>query len=101
MHLHGPGDLAADRRRGRDRQMMQGNGYGFNWKGLYVTSLIDFHAGWRERADELSDTLKITMLLGQYMIKQLSRPLLRQGAEPRAPARAPPTTRCSQTTTCC
>jgi amidase len=47
--------------------MMQGNGYGFNWQGLYVTSLMDFHSGWRGRADELSDTLKNTMLLGHYM----------------------------------
>jgi amidase len=50
-------------------QMMQGNGYGFNWKGLYVTSLLDFHSGWRSRADELSDTLKNVMLLGWYMVR--------------------------------
>lgn len=50
-------------------QMMQGNGYGFNWKGLYVTSLLDFHSGWRSRADELSDTLKNTMLLGWHMVR--------------------------------
>jgi amidase len=50
-------------------QMMLGNGYGFNWKGLYVTSLLDFHAGWRARADELSDSLKLTMLLGYHMIR--------------------------------
>ena len=50
-------------------QMMLGNGYGFNWQGLYVTSLMDFHSAWRTRADELSDTLKNTMLLGHYMVK--------------------------------
>ena len=49
--------------------MMLGNGYGFNWQGLYVTSLMDFHSAWRTRADELSDTLKSTMLLGHYMVK--------------------------------
>jgi amidase len=54
---------------GATAQMMLGNGYGFNWKGLYVTSLLDFHAGWRQRADELSDSLKLTMLLGYHMIK--------------------------------
>jgi amidase len=54
---------------GATAQMMLGNGYGFNWKGLYVTSLLDFHAGWRERADELSESLKLTMLLGHHMIK--------------------------------
>ena len=48
-------------------QMMLGNGFGFNWQGLYVTSMLDFHSGWKNRADELSDTLKNTMLLGHYM----------------------------------
>ena len=48
-------------------QMMHGNGFGFNWQGLYVTSLLDAHSGWRTRADELSDSLKNTMLLGHYM----------------------------------
>ena len=48
-------------------QMMHGNGYGFNWQGQYLLSLMDAHASWRERADELSDSLKNTMLLGHYM----------------------------------
>jgi amidase len=52
---------------GATMQMMQGNGFGFNWQGLYVTSLLDWHSNWRDRADELSDTLKNTMLLGHYM----------------------------------
>jgi amidase len=48
-------------------QMMQGNGFGFNWQGLYLTSLMDFHSAWRDRADELSDSLKQVMLLGHWM----------------------------------
>ena len=48
-------------------QMMHGNGFGFNWQGLYVTSLLAAHSAWRTRADELSDSLKNTMLLGHYM----------------------------------
>ena len=48
-------------------QMMHGNGFGFNWQGLYVTSLLDRHSSWRLQADELSDSLKNTMLLGHYM----------------------------------
>jgi amidase len=48
-------------------QMMHGNGFGFNWQGLYVTSLLDAHSAWRTRADTLSDTLKSTMLLGHFM----------------------------------
>ncbi len=49
-------------------QMMHGNGFGFNWQGLYLTSLLDRHSAWRYRADELSDSLKNTMLLGHYMV---------------------------------
>jgi amidase len=48
--------------------MMLGNGFGFNWQGLYVTSMLDFHSAWRDKADELSDTLKNTMLLGHFMV---------------------------------
>jgi amidase len=40
-----------------------------NWKGLYVTSMIDWHAGWKARANELSEPLKLTMVLGEYFIK--------------------------------
>jgi amidase len=53
---------------GATMQMMLGNGFGFNWQGLYVTSMLDFHSVWRNRADELSDSLKNTMLLGHYMV---------------------------------
>jgi amidase len=47
-------------------QMMLGNGMGFNWKGLYDVGLLDAHAGWRTRADDLSKTLKLCMLVGQW-----------------------------------
>ncbi len=52
---------------GATEQMMKGNGYGRHWRGLYLPSLMRAHAGWRERADELSDTLKLAMLAGEYM----------------------------------
>ncbi|MDB5697977.1 MAG: amidase [Alphaproteobacteria bacterium] len=51
-------------------QMMHGNGFGFNWKGLYLPSLMRAHDGWRDRVDELSDSLKVTMLMGQYMLNK-------------------------------
>ena len=54
---------------GATQQMMKDNGHGFNWKGLYVTSMVDWHAGWKGRADELSESLKLTMVLGEYFIK--------------------------------
>ncbi|MEM1344706.1 MAG: amidase [Pseudomonadota bacterium] len=50
-------------------QMMLGNGFGFNWKGLYSTSLIDAHAMWRAKADALSATLKLSMFAGQWGIE--------------------------------
>lgn len=51
---------------GLQAQMMHGNGMGFNWKGQYNVGLMDAHASWRERANDLSDTLKISMLIGEY-----------------------------------
>lgn len=51
------------------QQMMKGNGFGFNWKGQYLPSLIEAHSAWRERADELSETLKFTMLAGEYTLR--------------------------------
>ena len=54
---------------GLTQQMMLGNGMGTGWEGLYTTSLLEYHSNWRTRADELSDTLKISMLIGQYHLK--------------------------------
>jgi amidase len=70
LHLLGPAIWTPIAVEGATWQMMNGNGYGFNWKGLYVTSLIDAHANWRSRADELSDTLKATILLGQHVLNK-------------------------------
>lgn len=53
---------------GLQAQMMIGNGMGYNWKGLYTTSLLNAHSAWRERADELSDSLKISMFIGHYFL---------------------------------
>lgn len=55
---------------GLTAQMMHGNGMGFNWKGLYDVDLLDRHAGWRDRADALSATLKLCMFVGQYGIER-------------------------------
>ncbi len=54
---------------GATELMMRGNGMGTNWRGLYTTSLLDAHSQWKHRADELSDTLKISMLVGHYFVK--------------------------------
>ena len=68
MHRLGPAIWLPIAAEGATMQMMLGNGFGFNWQGLYVTSMLDWHSGWKNRADELSDTLKNTMLLGHYMV---------------------------------
>jgi amidase len=67
LHSLGPAIWLPIAAEGATVQMMHGNGFGFNWQGQYVVSLMDAHAAWRQRADELSDTLKNTMLLGHYM----------------------------------
>ncbi|PTW61358.1 amidase [Breoghania corrubedonensis] len=51
---------------GLTAQMMHGNGMGFNWKGRYDVGLLDAHSAWKQRADDLSKTLKISMLVGQW-----------------------------------
>jgi len=69
MHLDGPAIWTSIALEGLEMQMMHGNGMGFNWKGLYTTSLLDAHANWRARANELSRTLKISMLIGEYFVR--------------------------------
>jgi len=69
MHRLGPAIWTPIALEGATELMMKGNGLGTNWRGLFVTSLLDAHAAWRHRADELSDTLKLSMFLGHYAIK--------------------------------
>jgi amidase len=69
MHLSGTAIWTPIAVEGLTNQMMKGNGMGTGWKGLYTTSLLDHHANWRSRADELSDTLKICMFIGQYFLR--------------------------------
>ena len=68
-HLKGTAIWTPIALEGLMNQMMTGNGMGTGWEGMYTTSLLDFHANWRQRADELSDTLKVSMFIGQYYLK--------------------------------
>ncbi|MEI4472080.1 amidase [Frigidibacter sp. MR17.24] len=61
MHIWAPIGL-----QGLTQTMMLGDGYGTSRQDLYVTSFMDFHRGWRNRADELSETLKLAMLFAQF-----------------------------------
>ena len=66
MHLDGAAIWTPIALEGLTETMMKGNGFGVGWKGLYTTSLLDAHSAWHSRADELSDSLKISMFLGEY-----------------------------------
>lgn len=70
MHMDGPAIWSAIALEGLTAQMMHGNGMGFNWGGMYTTSLLDAHASWRARANELSRTLKLSMMVGEYFITE-------------------------------
>jgi amidase len=69
MHAVGPAIWSPIALEGATELMMRGNGMGTNWRGLYTTTLLDAHSQWKHRADELSETLKISMLIGHYFIK--------------------------------
>jgi len=70
MHLDGAAIWTPIALEGLQAQMMHGNGQGFNWRGLYSLSLLDRHANWRSRADELSPSLKVSMFVGEWFLSQ-------------------------------
>ena len=68
MHLYGLDIWNAVAVEGATELMLKGNCMGTNWECYYSTSLLDAYAhGWRSRPDDLSVTVKLVMLLGQYM----------------------------------
>jgi len=51
--------------------MIYGSGFGTNWKGYYSTAMLDALArGLEQRASALSDTTKMSVMLGQYLHEQ-------------------------------
>ncbi len=48
--------------------LLEMNGAGINHEGLYVTSLLDHAMGWRSRADEFADTIKIASIFSKYTL---------------------------------
>ncbi|HEY3239539.1 MAG TPA: amidase family protein, partial [Acidimicrobiia bacterium] len=54
---------------GATAQMVDGNAYGINWDGLYDPELIAHYGQqWRQRADRLSETVKLVVLAGRYAL---------------------------------
>jgi amidase len=70
LHALGPVIWLAIAAEGATQQMMKGNSHGFNWRGLYLTGMMEHHARWRGQADSLPDTVKTTMILGEYLSRQ-------------------------------
>ncbi len=67
-HRDGPHVWNAIAIEGATMLMVAGNSMGTNWKGHYTTGLLEVYARGRlEEADELSETTKLVVLLGQYM----------------------------------
>ena len=67
MHLLGQAIYTPIVVEGLTQTMMWLDGYGLSRSDLYVTSLMDFHRGWRYRANEFSEPGKLFMLLGTYV----------------------------------
>ena len=53
---------------GATEMMIKGNGMGHGWEGTYTTSLLDAYArGWRSRPQDMSETVKLVLFMGEYM----------------------------------
>ncbi len=53
---------------GAAEMMIKGYAMGNNWMGYYTTSLQEaFARGWTSRPDDVSETVKLVLLLGDYM----------------------------------
>lgn len=67
MHLDGPSIWTPIGVEGATQSMMYGDGFGLSRSDLYSLSLMEFHRGWRQKADLLSDQAKWFLLLGTYV----------------------------------
>src|SRR6185437_6210496 len=67
MHLMGPAIWTPIGTEGLTQTMMWGDGYGLSRPDLYAVSLMDFHRGWRQRANDMSATTKLFLILGTYI----------------------------------
>jgi amidase len=68
MHLEGPHIWTGIILEGAAEMMIKGYGMGNNWSGYYTLSLQEaFARGRRSRPDDVSETVKLVLLLGEYM----------------------------------
>ena len=69
IHLVGPALGEPIGVEGSTQNMMLNAGYGVGRNDLYVTSLMDFLRNWQNRANELAETVKLTIMFGTYIRK--------------------------------
>lgn len=68
-HRHGTAIWDVISVEGATVQMVEGNGYGLNWKGYYDPDLIAHYGRqWREDPSAFSETVKLVMLAGKHAL---------------------------------
>jgi amidase len=68
MHYDGPHIWTGVILEGAAEMMLKGFAMGNNWMGYYTTSLLEaFARGWKAHPDDVSETVKLVLLLGEYM----------------------------------
>jgi amidase len=67
MHLMGPAIWTPIGIEGLTQTMMWGDGYGLSRRDLYSVALMDHHRNWRHRANDMSETTKLFLMLGTYI----------------------------------
>lgn len=71
LHYDGPHIWTGVILEGAAEMMIKGFAMGNNWMGYYTTSLLEaFACGWTSRPDDVSETVKLVLLLGEYMHRQ-------------------------------
>lgn len=70
-HRHGAAIWDVISVEGATWQMVDGNAYGLNWKGLYDPELMEFYGRrWREDPSAFSETVKLVALGGRHGLEQ-------------------------------
>ncbi|MFJ2757383.1 amidase [Nocardioides sp. NPDC087217] len=68
-HRHGAAIWDVISVEGATFQMVEGNGYGMNWKGYYDPDLIAHYGRqWRDDPNAFSETVKLVMLAGKHAL---------------------------------
>lgn len=68
-HAHGSSIWDVISVEGATYQMIDGNGYGLNWKGFYDPELIaHYGAKWRTDPSQFSETVKLVALAGRHVL---------------------------------